>query len=196
MQRATTLSFLALTVGTRAAEQASAATTSAALGVVATESNAGGGGNGREGRETRPFFIQDPTDGLCLSGSTFKRCAVDTLWRVEGEPGQLSVRHMAVQEDGEAWNASSRHRRIERKLCALCSQLNPHAFHAFGPSQVNTSGFSGLASDVPSVVLEFVDPSNLYVEHEALLRYGHALYISACIRDVGKPLTGLRVSTA
>lgn len=56
---------------------------------------------GRESRSNRPFFIQDPTDGLCLSGSTFKRCAVDTLWNVEGEAGRQMVRRMAVREDGE-----------------------------------------------------------------------------------------------
>lgn len=49
----------------------------------------------------RPFFIQDPTDGLCLSGGAFKRCAVDTLWKVEGEPGRHSVRRLAVLDDGE-----------------------------------------------------------------------------------------------
>lgn len=90
MQRAATLSVLVLTVGGRAADQASPANDTAA------------NTNGLlEGRETRPFFIQDPMDGLCLSGGTFKRCAVDTLWRVEGEVGQLSVRHLAVREDGE-----------------------------------------------------------------------------------------------
>lgn len=53
----------------------------------------------------RPFFIQDPTDGLCLSGGTFKRCAVDTLWKVEGEPGRHSVRRLAVLDDGEITTA-------------------------------------------------------------------------------------------
>lgn len=97
MQRAKTLSVLALTVGTRAAEQA---VTAAGGSANTSETNAAGGL--LESQETRrPFFIQDPADGLCLSGSTFKRCAVDTLWRVEGEPGHLSVRHMAVREDGE-----------------------------------------------------------------------------------------------
>lgn len=96
MRRAKTLSVLALTVGTKAADQAS---TAAGASGNTNETNAAGGL--LESRETQPFFIQDPADGLCLSGSTFKRCAVDTLWRVEGEPGHLSVRHMAVQEDGE-----------------------------------------------------------------------------------------------
>lgn len=90
MRHAATWSVLALSVGSRAAEQPpDNDTPTGAAGVV-------------EGREVRPFFIQDPTDGLCFSGGTFKRCAVDTLWRLDWESGQLSVRHLAVQEDGEA----------------------------------------------------------------------------------------------
>lgn len=34
------------------------------------------------------FFVQDPTDSLCLSGEEFKRCSIDTLFYVLGEPGQ------------------------------------------------------------------------------------------------------------
>lgn len=49
----------------------------------------------------RPFFIQDPTDGLCLGGSTFKRCAVDTLWELQGDALRQVVRRMAVRDDGE-----------------------------------------------------------------------------------------------
>lgn len=89
VHRAATWSVLVLTVSSRVTEQTSG-------------NDASGGAAGQlEGRETRPFFIQDPIDGLCLGGGTFKRCAVDTLWSLEGEPGQLLVRHVAVQEDGE-----------------------------------------------------------------------------------------------
>lgn len=49
----------------------------------------------------RPFFIQDPTDGLCLGGSIFKRCAVDTLWKLQGDALSWVVRRMAVRDDGE-----------------------------------------------------------------------------------------------
>lgn len=34
-----------------------------------------------------PFFLQDPTDNLCLSGEEFKRCSIETLWYVVGSPG-------------------------------------------------------------------------------------------------------------
>lgn len=102
IHRAAAFSVLALTVAsTRCAatdhtaeiahDPASKATPSATTGLL---------DSGMESHSNRPFFIQDPTDGLCLSGGTFKRCAVDTLWKVEGEAGRQSVRRVAVQEDG------------------------------------------------------------------------------------------------
>lgn len=44
------------------------------------------------------FFLQDSADGLCLAGSKFKRCAVDTLWFVEGKPGNYQIHHRVVDE--------------------------------------------------------------------------------------------------
>lgn len=101
MHTAATLSVLALTIAsTRAGDHNdinnNSNTPTSATGLV----------DGREGNSNRPFFIQDPTDGLCLSGGTFKRCAVDTLWKVEGEAGRQLVRRVAVQEDGECCTAA------------------------------------------------------------------------------------------
>lgn len=97
IHRAATFSVLALTVAsssaadhTEIAHDVSSKSTPSATGLL----------DGRESHSNRPFFIQDPTDGLCLSGGTFKRCAVDTLWKVEGEAGRQAVRRVAVQEDG------------------------------------------------------------------------------------------------
>jgi hypothetical protein len=36
-----------------------------------------------------PFFLQDPTDSLCLAGDEFKRCSIDTLFFVVGQPGKF-----------------------------------------------------------------------------------------------------------
>ena len=53
-----------------------------ALLAGATEESSSGGGS-RVAKSTGPpaFFLQDPTDGLCLSGvhtgTEFKRCAID-----------------------------------------------------------------------------------------------------------------------
>ena len=35
-----------------------------------------------------PFFLQDPSDNLCLAGEQFKRCSIETLWYVVGSPGK------------------------------------------------------------------------------------------------------------
>ena len=36
-----------------------------------------------------PFFLQDPSDSLCLAGGEFKRCSIDSLFFVVGTPGEL-----------------------------------------------------------------------------------------------------------
>lgn len=97
MHRAATLSVLALSAlatDTNDVSQGETQATATSLLETAREGNSNSNSN-------RPFFIQDPTDGLCLSGGTFKRCAVDTLWKVEGEPGRHLVRRLAVLDDGE-----------------------------------------------------------------------------------------------
>lgn len=97
MHRAATLSVLALIIAsTRATENYMSRDRDATSRLeTARESNSNSNSN-------KPFFIQDPSDGLCLSGGTFKRCAVDTLWKVEGEAGRHSVRRLAVLQDGES----------------------------------------------------------------------------------------------
>lgn len=47
------------------------------------------------------FFLQDPTDGLCLAGSVYKRCAIDTLWYVTGKPGSYQIHHRLVDENDD-----------------------------------------------------------------------------------------------
>ena len=47
------------------------------------------------------FFLQDPQDGLCLAGSVYKRCSVDTLWFVTGKPGAYQIHHRLVDESDE-----------------------------------------------------------------------------------------------
>lgn len=48
-----------------------------------------------------PFFLQDPSDGLCLAGGKYKRCAIDTLWYVTGKPGTYQIHHRVVDENDE-----------------------------------------------------------------------------------------------
>lgn len=47
-----------------------------------------------------PFFLQDPTDSLCLHGEEFKRCSIDTLFYVVGSPGKLLPRSFSSTAGG------------------------------------------------------------------------------------------------
>lgn len=42
------------------------------------------------------FFLQDPSDSLCLAGNKYRRCAIDTLWYVTGKPGSYQIHHRLV----------------------------------------------------------------------------------------------------
>ena len=46
------------------------------------------------------FFLQDPNDSLCLAGSDFKRCSVNTLFYVVGSAGKYHV-HKRPVDGGE-----------------------------------------------------------------------------------------------
>lgn len=46
---------------------------------------------GKEDSSPPPFFLQDPSDSLCLAGETFKRCSIDTLFYVDGSPGTYKI---------------------------------------------------------------------------------------------------------
>ncbi|RYG67307.1 hypothetical protein EON64_07725, partial [archaeon] len=45
------------------------------------------------------FFLQDLQDGLCLAGSGYKRCGLDSLWYVIGKPGSYQIHRRPVDED-------------------------------------------------------------------------------------------------
>lgn len=45
-----------------------------------------------------PFFLQDPTDSLCLAGDEFKRCSIDTLFFVVGQPGKYQIHKRPLDE--------------------------------------------------------------------------------------------------
>ncbi|CAM9763513.1 unnamed protein product [Ascophyllum nodosum] len=74
-------------------------TSTAALSVLLTA--LGGTVGASQSTTTQPsFFLQDPADGQCLAGSTFKRCGVDTLWYVTGTNTQYQLHHRPL-EDGD-----------------------------------------------------------------------------------------------
>lgn len=45
-----------------------------------------------------PFFLQDTTDSLCLAGDEFKRCSIDTLFFVVGQPGKYQIHKRPLDE--------------------------------------------------------------------------------------------------
>lgn len=45
------------------------------------------------------FFLKDPTDGSCLAGGVFKRCALDSLWYVTGRAGSYQLHKRPSDED-------------------------------------------------------------------------------------------------
>jgi len=51
--------------------------------------------------EPPSFLLQDITDGLCLSGATFKRCAIDSLLYVTGPPGDYAIHLRPADEGGK-----------------------------------------------------------------------------------------------
>jgi len=62
------------------------------VGAVVVAAQQGGDGDGEGGAAGKPaFFIQDPADQLCLAGDSFKRCSLDALWYVSGEPGSFEI---------------------------------------------------------------------------------------------------------
>jgi len=48
-----------------------------------------------------PFFLQDPTDSLCLGGDEFKRCSIDTLFFVVGAPGKYQIHKRPLEESSD-----------------------------------------------------------------------------------------------
>jgi ankyrin repeat protein len=47
------------------------------------------------------FFLQDPNDGLCLAGSTYQRCGLETLWYISGKPGTYQIHHRLIDDDDD-----------------------------------------------------------------------------------------------
>lgn len=48
-----------------------------------------------------PFFLQDLNDGMCLAGSEYQKCSIDTLFFVNGKPGSYSIHQRPVNDINE-----------------------------------------------------------------------------------------------
>lgn len=67
-------------------------------------------------RKQNPFVLQDPLDGLCLGGSTFKRCGIDTMWYLTGSPGSYQI-HRYHQSDDRNDGGSSNDLCFRKSQC-------------------------------------------------------------------------------
>jgi len=67
-----------------------------------------------------PFFLQDSSDGMCLAGEEFKRCAIDTLFYVIGSPGSYQIHKRPVDALGDGSDESNTDDDlcISKKSCA------------------------------------------------------------------------------
>ena len=82
-----------------------------------------------------PFFLQDPTDSLCLSGETFTRCSIDTLFYVEGSPGKYQIHKRDESNNSELCIAKKNckdSKKMEPARLALCSHCGAQDWNVLG----------------------------------------------------------------
>jgi hypothetical protein len=89
------------------------------------------------------FFLQDLNDGKCISGGTFVRCTVDTLWTVVGKPGSYQLHKKAIEE-----SVVDEELCLDRQICHedesdvrtfSCSHCGAKSWNILGDSQTGTA---------------------------------------------------------
>jgi len=90
----------------------------------------------KESKEPPPFFLQDAADGMCLAGSTFKRCGIDTLWYVVGSPGSYQIHKRPYEEDEEelclAKKSCDSYKEIEDLQLTKCTHCGSAKWNILG----------------------------------------------------------------
>ena len=82
------------------------------------------------------FFLQDPKDGLCLAGSTYKRCGIDTLWYVTGKPGSYFIHLKEFDEDlNQCLVKSDCHLELSDVQIASCNHCGAKKWNILGDSE-------------------------------------------------------------
>jgi ankyrin repeat protein len=71
-----------------------------------------------------PFFLQDPKDGMCLAGETFRRCSIDTLFYVTGSPGSYQIHKRSATTSTTATEEEDGDVCIARKSCADATNID------------------------------------------------------------------------
>jgi hypothetical protein len=84
-----------------------------------------------------PFFLQDPTDGQCLCGSTYKRCSLNTLWYVVGKPGSYQIHHRLVEDEEDETCLSKLQCHLESSNASLlnCNHCGAKKWNIVGDSE-------------------------------------------------------------
>ena len=80
-----TISVAAATASSSSSEKSDSSSSSSTSGVAKAQG-------------PPPFFLQDSSDSLCLSGEDFRRCSIDTLFFVVGSPGSYQIHKRPVDE--------------------------------------------------------------------------------------------------
>lgn len=92
------------------------------------------------------FILQDVSDGKCLSGSSFKRCALDTLWFVSGKPGsyQINRKHISDSHDHESYCLSKEVCDQDNSTLGVfpCDHCSKHKWNVLGEAQTGMSFYS------------------------------------------------------
>lgn len=86
------------------------------------------------------FFLQDPIDGLCLAGETYKRCALDTLWYVVGKPGSYQVHHRPIDNDEDSTCLSKSQCHLDESEAQLtnCNHCGAKKWNIIGDVETGT----------------------------------------------------------
>lgn len=91
------------------------------------------------------FFLQDTSDSLCLAGDEFKRCSIDTLFYVVGQPGKYQIHKRTLdgktdeEDDGnciakKSCKESDASKTMDAKL-SKCSHCGAKNWNILGDSE-------------------------------------------------------------
>lgn len=106
------------------------------LTLAASKANAASSSSD-DGKGPPPFFLQDSTDGMCLSGEIFKRCSIDTLFYVVGSPGEYQIHKLNPD------NTDKKNDEDNDGVCISKRSCNPNDANKILPTKLNKCNHCG-----------------------------------------------------
>jgi len=104
-------------------------------------------------KQPPPFFLQDSSDGMCLGGEEFKRCAIDTLFYVVGSPGTYQIHKRPTPGAPDLQNCLARKTcndaKTEPALLTTCTHCGAKKWNILGDA---TQGYV-LSEDAGKICL-------------------------------------------